>query len=173
MPKQKGVTLIELLVTITIIAILAAVGTINYTKFQKNARISKRLQDLQAIHTAVELYKTTKGHYPVAQNAFRCIDGLTGDDSLAPDFMPKVPEDPYSGACYLYQSDSTGIEYKLRTDDPPKLPRAEMDKTDFNQQKALVDPKRDGGSADDCKIESDPAFIPSAWAYYTSGACGY
>lgn len=165
-----GFTLIELLVTITIVAVLSSVGFVTYARVQKNARISKRVQDLNAIHTAIELFKTSKGFYPINAGLFSCVNSLTGASELSPDFMPAVPLDPIKDKCYKYQSDEEGIEYKIKLDD---LPKVEMDASDFIQQVGLIDPQRDGGSSSSCKVESGPGLTPSSWAYYTPGACEY
>lgn len=60
----KGFTLIELMVAISIVAILATVGLVQYGSAQKIARDSKRKQDLRSIATALELYRQTNGRYP-------------------------------------------------------------------------------------------------------------
>lgn len=52
--KQKGFTLVEIMVAITIIAVLAAVGIVVFGGVQKQARDSKRSQDLDALATAFE-----------------------------------------------------------------------------------------------------------------------
>lgn len=57
MPKYKsslGFTLVELLVAITIIAVLAAVGVVVFGGVQAKARDSRRSQDLVAVANALE-----------------------------------------------------------------------------------------------------------------------
>ena len=51
-----GFTLLELLVVITIIAILAAIGLGNYTRTLSRGRDAKRRADLKAIQNALEQY---------------------------------------------------------------------------------------------------------------------
>ena len=45
--KNKGFTLFELLVSISIIALLTALATISFSSAQKKARDSKRIQDME------------------------------------------------------------------------------------------------------------------------------
>lgn len=171
LPKGfRGFTLIELLVTIAIVSILASIGLVVYSSAQKTARISKRVQDLQAIRTALEIYKTSVGKYPQSP-AEICVDALTGTNNLAPTYMPSVPKDPFAGACYIYMSDAAGNEYKIRTANQNLLPVTEMSSDDFKTQPNLIDPARDSDSGTSCIIESDGNV--SAWAIYTVGGCSF
>ncbi len=57
MPKHnssRGFTLVELLVAITILAVLAAVGVVVFSGVQAQARDSRRSQDLKALANALE-----------------------------------------------------------------------------------------------------------------------
>ena len=62
--KSKGFTLIELMVTISIIAIISAIGMMTYSQSQKLARDSRRKQDLEQIQKALSLYYSDNNSYP-------------------------------------------------------------------------------------------------------------
>jgi prepilin-type N-terminal cleavage/methylation domain-containing protein len=62
---KKGFTLIELLVVIAIIGIILAYASANYLTAQKQARDTRRQQDLEAVQNAMETYYTLNGAYPV------------------------------------------------------------------------------------------------------------
>lgn len=62
--KHRAFTLIELLVVIAIIGILASVVVVNVGSGRVKARDAKRISDLKAIQTAVELYFDDTGSYP-------------------------------------------------------------------------------------------------------------
>lgn len=57
--NPKGFTLVELLVVITIIAVLSVIGITVFTGFQKNARDAKRRGDIEAISKGFEANTTT------------------------------------------------------------------------------------------------------------------
>jgi prepilin-type N-terminal cleavage/methylation domain-containing protein len=152
MKNQKAFTLIELLVVISIIAILAAVGLVVYGGVQRNGRISKRVQDLKAIRTAVEAYKVDNGSYPDSAGKIRseCVvtGGVqtTGDSvvpGLTPKYMASFPADPSMDkangkSCYLYYSDTVNFkvfDYNV----------AEFFDSDYLKQPGMIDPVRDGG----------------------------
>jgi len=169
--NKKGFTLIELLVVISIIAILSSVGMVVFSGVQKQARITKRVQDLKAIQTALEIYFQTNKIYPSTGGSWRseCPSwvGASSDQvvpGLVPGFMLTFPSDPYmnktaSTACYKYRSN--GTDYKLQD-----FSVSEMTSADFQTQPSLIDTATDGG---DCsKVDGTAA----GWAVYSSNIGG-
>lgn len=62
--NRRGFTLIELMVVVSVIAVLSTVGLVTYTNAQKNSRDAKRKADLGQIQSALELYYNINGRYP-------------------------------------------------------------------------------------------------------------
>lgn len=179
--NKSGFTLIELMVTIAIIAVLAAVCLVIYSTAQKSGRVSKRVQDMKALQTAIELFKSSKGAYPNLPvggtiGTHVCITTLSGNNVLTPTFMPVIPADPANSAyCYQYTSNGTvggatpdATEYKIRTHQT--LNNNDMVSADFLQQTALIDPARDGTAG--CTVETNGTV--TGWALYSgAAACAY
>jgi len=56
MNNKRGFTLFELLISISIIGIMTALAIVSFSSAQKKARNSRRIQDMNAISKAAELY---------------------------------------------------------------------------------------------------------------------
>jgi general secretion pathway protein G len=93
--RRAGFTLFELLVSISIIAILTALATISFSNAQKKARDTKRIQDVDAVKKALEMYYSNNNYsYPTTEDG---LEDLTSD----PVYLEKVPTDP-KGGDYAY-----------------------------------------------------------------------
>ena len=63
--KQKGFTIVELLIVIVVIGILAALVITTFTGIQKKARDTERTTDVKALHGQIEAYFAQNGYYPI------------------------------------------------------------------------------------------------------------
>ncbi len=64
--REKGFSLVELLVVVAIITILATIGISSFTSLQKNSRDAKRKSDLSIIQSSLEQYRADQGYYPAS-----------------------------------------------------------------------------------------------------------
>jgi general secretion pathway protein G len=62
--KHNAFTLLELLIVISIIAILAATVIPNFIGFDSEARIASTQTNLSTLRTRVNLFRTKEGRYP-------------------------------------------------------------------------------------------------------------
>jgi len=88
-----GFTLFELLISISIIGILVALGTVAYSNAQKKARDARRRQDLRGMQTVMEQYYSDNDYV---------YDASCGEISTFVD--PKEDTTPYvkTGATFGY-----------------------------------------------------------------------
>ncbi|MEZ4195181.1 MAG: prepilin-type N-terminal cleavage/methylation domain-containing protein [Candidatus Paceibacterota bacterium] len=128
--SKQGFTLTELMVVLSIIAILSAVTWINYSQSSAKSRDSKRQTDLKMLQAAIETYKKDHGRYPAGCNGannwsgqldttYACTDGSRGEYiiGLAPTYIPVLPKDvKLNGANsgYVYRTNAEGTVYKLK-----------------------------------------------------------
>lgn len=101
--KRNGFTLVELLVTISILGVLMAIALVSFRGAQVVARDTQRKTELEEIRSALEVYRTDYGTYPETDNL---------ESELTPDYLPTLPVDPRP-ADYTYDYDSAGITYTL------------------------------------------------------------
>ncbi len=69
--RNAGFTLMELVVVMTIIAILAGAVMIQVNKNIKHARRARALQDIKTIETALGIYEAHNGFPPLSSRAWR------------------------------------------------------------------------------------------------------
>ncbi len=62
--KEKGFTIVELLIVIVVIGILAALVIVTFSGVQRRARDSERTTDIGAINSHLEAYHADRGYYP-------------------------------------------------------------------------------------------------------------
>lgn len=81
--REGGFTLVELLIVISLISILAAMGLVQYRNSVQSARESVLKTDLFRMRDAIDQYYADKGKYPSS------LDSLVSDG-----YMRRIPEDP-------------------------------------------------------------------------------
>ena len=97
---RGGFTLIEILITLTVIAVLSGISLVSLQGSRLVARDGQRKTELEQIRSALEIYRTDNGSYP------------TDWDDLVPDYMGSLPEDPLPNS-YDYEYSSDGVTYTI------------------------------------------------------------
>jgi prepilin-type N-terminal cleavage/methylation domain-containing protein len=78
---HKGFTLIEILVSVGIIALLSSVILSATNSARKNARDAKRVASIREMQTGLELYYNTYAHYPDSDGGGPVITGIGNWDT--------------------------------------------------------------------------------------------
>lgn len=184
--SRSGFTLVELLVVISIIAILSVIGLVIFSGVQKNTRNAKRIADMKAIALALEQYYND----PVNNFTYPCSGTMVGPSCTSPvrktecnipghtqvpspnDVIPELkgkyladpfPSDPGMNkaagtSCYIYYSN--GKDYVL-------IDRSvsENSSDDYKKYPTFLDPVRDGVA--DCILDLSNNAVYFAWKVYS------
>lgn len=104
MNRQKGFSLIEIMVVVVILGILAAIVVPKIISRPDEARVVKAKQDVLSIQNALDLYKLDNGFYP---NTDQGLMALVEKPSSNPTpknwqvYLKSLPKDPW-GYDYIY-----------------------------------------------------------------------
>lgn len=113
--KQKGFTLLELLIVVAIIGLLASMILVGLSSFRTKGRDARRVADLRQIQNGLEIYYTKNLRYPAASgDALSTWGALSG--ALSSVGIKQTPQDPLGTASsYAYAVDTGGQSYVLMT----------------------------------------------------------
>ena len=118
--KNKGFTLVELLVVMAILGVLVTLVAGGFRTAQMRGRDSKRKSDLKEIANSLEVYYSDHDQYPDASNGaiVACPSDLPGvcawgvsefTDGVTV-YFKTLPTDPVASQNYVYRSQNiTGI----------------------------------------------------------------
>lgn len=97
----------ELLITVSIIAILIAIGIASYSTINKQSRDTKRKSDIEQLRSALEMYRADNSSYPSAgAGSWTAASDLS--TALATTYILAIPSDP-QGASQPYMYRATDI----------------------------------------------------------------
>jgi general secretion pathway protein G len=90
---SRGFTLVELLVVLSLISILAAMGMVQYRNSVRMSEEAVLKRDLFLMRDAIDQYYADKNKYPAS------LDALVSDQ-----YLRKVPEDPITKSADTWQT---------------------------------------------------------------------
>jgi general secretion pathway protein G len=115
--KQGGFTLIELMVVVVILAILAAIAVPMLMDRPDEARAVKAQQDMNAMSSALQLYKLDNFRYPTTDQGLEALVSKPSSEPVPRNWKPymeRLPKDPW-GNDYLYLSPGQNGEFDIFT----------------------------------------------------------
>jgi general secretion pathway protein G len=101
---QGGVTLIEMLVVMTIIALFGALVLPNMLKHGDQARVTAARSQIQSFGNALAAYKLDTGNYPGTDMGLQALRNKPADVNqwAGPYLEQDIPKDPW-GHDYIYK----------------------------------------------------------------------
>jgi len=115
--RQRGFTLIEIMVVVVILAVLGALVVPKILENVDKARVTRAQSDIRAIQTALDLYRLDNFKYPTTEQGLQALVTQPNDPTVtnwrAGGYLPSLPKDPW-GNPYQYQSPGAdGRDYDI------------------------------------------------------------
>ena len=110
--KNKGFTLLELLIVISIIAILAATLIPNFIGFDTEARLASTKTNLNSLRTRLSLFRAKEGKYPKDFNEL--LETTYNDVGIEKPYLEQIPVEFVSSS-----SGDNHVDNQVSTDPIP------------------------------------------------------
>ena len=109
--SQRGFTLIEIMVVVVIIGVLGAIVVPQFMSRPDQAKVTAARTDIQAIATALEMYRLDTFNYPSTQQGLEALTKQPASTPVAKNWNPQgylknMPLDPW-GTPYQYLNPGT------------------------------------------------------------------
>ncbi len=115
--RDKGFTLIEIMVVVVIIGLLATLVLPRVLGRQEEAFVAKAKSDIRALSSALKLYKLDNFNYPGTEQGLDALVSQPSGDPPAKNwkkggYIERLPADPW-GNPYQYLSPGSNMEFDL------------------------------------------------------------
>jgi len=115
---QRGFTLIEIMVVVVIIGVLGAIVVPQFMSRPDQAKVTAAQTDIQAISTALEMYRLDTFNYPSTQQGLEALVKRPTNTPVVKNWNPQgylknLPVDPWGTPYQYFNSGSHSAGYEL------------------------------------------------------------
>jgi prepilin-type N-terminal cleavage/methylation domain-containing protein len=115
--NEKGFSLSELIVVMSIVSTVSAVGTTQIDDIIPTARDAQRKANIHQVQTALNLYYDDNLKYPISSTTMPSVASWNEMKNILENpsniYMPEVPADPLNTENYVFKYWSDGNTFKL------------------------------------------------------------
>ena len=115
-----GFTIIELLVVVSIAALISSIILVQFQQTRSRAHDTEREGEINSLQKALALYVINNRSYPIYSGPLTGVD-IVSDTLINNEVITQIPVDPINSGDYRYIYDSTSgstytLTYYLETD---------------------------------------------------------
>ncbi|MCM3880653.1 MAG: type II secretion system GspH family protein [Vicinamibacterales bacterium] len=107
--RERGFTLIEMLIVITLIVVLAGIGLATYSTSVRRAKEATLKEDLFRLNDALDQYNADKGNWPPDMSAL-----------VTAGYVRQIPKDPFTDSADTWQTEMSEPD-AANPDAPPGI----------------------------------------------------
>lgn len=115
--RERGFTLIEIMVVVVILAVLGALVVPKILENVDKARVTRAASDIRAIQTALDLYRLDNFKYPTTEQGLQALVTQPNDPSItnyrSGGYLPSLPKDPWNNVYQYASPGANGRDYDI------------------------------------------------------------
>lgn len=115
--RSRGFTLIEIMVVVVILAVLGALVVPKILENVDKARVTRAKSDIQAIETALDLYRLDNFKYPTTEQGLQALVTQPADPTItnyrSGGYLKSPPIDPWNNPYQYLSPGSNGSDYEI------------------------------------------------------------